>query len=93
LWNGSNASPPEPFPPPNIPGKGACPGRPLVYATERDAQREIADDLRDRLQQFLNGEREFDDAMTVEEYILTVSVFPDGTVTTAEGDYFLPRAA
>jgi hypothetical protein len=67
-------------------------GRPLVYATEREAQREIADDLRDRLQQFLDGEREFEDAMMVEEYILPVSVLPDGAVTTAGGDCFLPRA-
>jgi hypothetical protein len=66
-------------------------GRPLVYATEREAQREIADDLRDRLQQFLDGEREFEDAMTVEEYILPVCVLPDGSVTTTEGDHFLPR--
>ncbi|MEO8617080.1 MAG: hypothetical protein ABI600_18215 [Luteolibacter sp.] len=41
-----------------------------------------------RLQQFLDGERDFEDAMTVEEYIVEVDVFPDGTMVDADGKRF-----
>jgi len=37
---------------------------PVVYPTVEAAQREIADDIMERLQQFLDGERPFDDATT-----------------------------
>jgi len=32
------------------------------------------------LQDFIDGERELDDAMTVEEYVVEVDVLPDGSV-------------
>jgi hypothetical protein len=38
---------------------------PVVYPTVEAAQREIADDVMEKLQQFLEGERDFDDAMTL----------------------------
>ncbi len=38
------------------------------------------------LQQFLDSERDFEDAVTVEEYIVEVDVFPDGTMVEAEGN-------
>ncbi|HEY4415448.1 MAG TPA: hypothetical protein VGO57_07125 [Verrucomicrobiae bacterium] len=61
---------------------------PVVYATEEAAQREIADDLMEKLQQFLNGERDFEDAIEIEDYILPVNVFPDGSIDDLEGNRF-----
>ncbi len=61
---------------------------PFVYPTEAEAQRSIAEDVIDRLQQFLDGERDFDDAMTVEEYIVEVDVSPDGSIIDANGNCF-----
>lgn len=65
---------------------------PVVYATELDAQREIADDLMEHLRQFLDGEREFDDAITVDDTILPVDVWPDGSITTEDGQVFGKRS-
>lgn len=56
--------------------------RPCVFSTELDAQREIADNMMTRLRQFLDGERDFDDAITVEEYVVPVTVLADGTIRT-----------
>lgn len=64
---------------------------PVVYATEIEAQREIADDLMERLQQFLDGEREFDDAITVEDFILPIDVWPDGSISIEDGRTFGKR--
>jgi hypothetical protein len=63
-------------------------GLPCVFATEVEAQREIADGVITRLQEFIDGERDFDDAMTVEEYVVPVHVCPDGSVVDAEGNWF-----
>ncbi len=60
-------------------------GFPVVYASLLEAQREIADDTMERLRQFLAGERDFDDAMTVEEYIVAVDVLADGSVKDESG--------
>jgi hypothetical protein len=62
--------------------------RPCVFSTEAEAQREIADFMMIRLQQFLDGERDFEDAMTVDEYIVAVTVFPDGSVVDDNGRCF-----
>jgi hypothetical protein len=61
---------------------------PVIYPTVEGAQREIADDVMNRLQQFLNGERDFDDAMTIEDYILPVDVLPDGSIVDEDGNIF-----
>ena len=61
---------------------------PVVYPTLEAAQREIADDVMDKLREFLDGERDFEDAMTVEDYILPVDVLPDGTVLDEDGNCF-----
>ena len=63
-------------------------GLPVVYPTRVAAQREIADDMIRHLHQFLNGERDFEDAMTNEEYILPVNILPDGRVLDDEGKCF-----
>jgi hypothetical protein len=81
----------------NTLGEGAVPSarddkdKPCVFATEVEAQREIADNLITRLQEFIDGEREFEDAMTVEEYIVDVDVLPDGSIVDAEGNHFGSR--
>ena len=64
---------------------------PVVYSTETEAQREIADDLIERLQQFLDNQRDFDDAITIEEFILPVDVWPDGRISIEDGRTFGKR--
>jgi len=64
---------------------------PVVYPTKLLAEREIADDMMIRLREFMDGEREFEDAMTVEEYIVEVDVFADGSITDADGNLFASR--
>jgi hypothetical protein len=63
-------------------------GFPVVYETELEAQREIADHHLTLIKQFLDGERDFDDAMTVEDFILPVDVWPDGRISTQDGRIF-----
>ncbi len=63
----------------------------VVFTSELEAQREIVDDHMTRLRQFLDGERDFEDAMTVEEYVVPVTVRPDGVITDADGNCFGPN--
>ncbi len=64
-------------------------GKPCIFKTEVEAQREIADFVMTRLQEFIDGEdRDFEDAMTVEEYVVPVDVYPDGSIVDAEGNCF-----
>lgn len=60
-------------------------GFPIVHTTFESAQREIADDIIEKLAQFLDGDRSFEDAMTIEDYILEVIVLPDGSIQDVEG--------
>lgn len=57
----------------------------ITYATERDAQIEIAEMLMEQLRQFLASERDFDDATTTGDFILPVRVYPNGTIETEDG--------
>lgn len=57
----------------------------VTYATEREAQVEIAEMLMEHLRQFLAGERDFDDATTTADFILPVRVYPNGTIETEDG--------
>jgi hypothetical protein len=59
--------------------------KPLVFATEVEAQREIADNMIKRLQEFIDGERTFGDALTLEEYVVRVKALPDGSVVDPSG--------
>lgn len=63
-------------------------GLPCVFKTEVEAQREIADFVMTRLQEFIDGYRDFEDAMTVEEYVVPVDVYPDGSVVDEAGNHF-----
>lgn len=38
-----------------------------------------------RLQEFLDAERDFDDAVTVEEYVVEVKVLADGKIVDTNG--------
>ena len=60
----------------------------VVFETELYAQKKIADYAMIRIQQFLDGERDFDDAMTVEEFAVPVTVHADGTITDEDGNCF-----
>jgi len=64
----------------------------VVFQSEMEAQREIVDNALTRLQEFLDGNRDFDDAITVEEYVIPVNVNPDGSITDASGKQFGPNA-
>lgn len=64
---------------------------PIVYLTRREAEREIADDVMIRLREFMDGSRDFEDAMTVEEYVVEVDVLADGSITDADGNHFTSR--
>lgn len=63
-------------------------GSPLVFPTEFEAQREIACHQMIRIQQFLDGERDFEDAITTDEFVLRVAVRPDGRVAIEDGRIF-----
>ena len=65
---------------------------PATYATELEAQREFADDLMERLQQFLDGERGFYDAIAIEDLILPVDVLPNGSISIEDGRTFGKRS-
>ena len=62
-------------------------GMPCVFDTKVEAQREIADFVMTRVQEFMDGERDFEDAITVEEYVVPVDVLPDGSVIDANGNH------
>ena len=42
----------------------------------------------DRLQEFLAGQRDFDDATVTEEYVVEVDVLSDGSVVCEDGRVF-----
>jgi hypothetical protein len=60
-------------------------GFPTIYATEREAQIEIAETVIEHLQQFIAGEREFHEVVTEGDFVLPVEVWPDGTIQTENG--------
>ncbi|MBC7365797.1 MAG: hypothetical protein H7343_03120 [Undibacterium sp.] len=63
-------------------------GFPAIYATEQEAQIEIAEMLILQLGQFIAGEREFDDAQSISDFILPVKVWSDGSIETERGRRF-----
>ena len=61
---------------------------PVVFPTEHEAQREIADTQLTRIQEFLDGERDFDDAISTDEFVLPVDVWHDGSISVESGRRF-----
>lgn len=68
-------------------GSGNEPQKICIFATEREAQLEIVDFMEIRLQEFIDGERDFDDATTVEEYVIEVEVLSDGSIRDLDGNF------
>lgn len=62
-----------------------------VFETELEAQKEVVENQMTRLRQFLDGEREFEDAMTVEEFIVPVTVHLGGVIVDEDGRCFGPE--
>lgn len=67
-------------------------GLPVFYEDLAEIQRVLAEAIVDRLDEFLVGEREFEDAITVEEFIAEVALYPDGTIIDGGGNVFSPDA-
>lgn len=61
---------------------------PVVFVTELEAQREIADTQLTRIQEFLDGERDYYDAITTDEFVLRVDIWPDGRISIEDGSIF-----
>lgn len=62
----------------------------LLHSTERQAQLEIADYTMIRIRQFQQGERDFEDAFAVEDFIEPVTTRKDGTFVDLEGNSYGP---
>ena len=62
----------------------------VVYETQVEAQREIADVMIMRLQEFLDGHRDFEDAAETEDYIVEVDLYSDGSIVDETGRRLLP---
>ena len=61
---------------------------PVFFATELEAQREIARCQLIHIQQFLDGERDYGDAIVTDEFVLPVNVWPDGSISIEGGRLF-----
>jgi hypothetical protein len=57
----------------------------VVFNTQREAELEIVDFMQTRLQEFIEGQRDFEDAITVEEYVVPVEILPDGRILGSDG--------
>ena len=62
----------------------------LLPSTEREAQLEIADYTVIRIRQFQQGERDFEDALTVEDFIEPVTTRADGSFVDLDGNSYGP---
>jgi len=58
--------------------------RPCIFDSEREAQVEIADHMITRLQEFMQGERDFDDAICSDEYTQPVRIGRGGEILSEE---------
>jgi len=62
-----------------------------VFLTRVEAEREIVDHMITRLEEFMAGQREFEDAVTFDEYVVDVTILPDGTVVDEDEHCFEAR--
>lgn len=65
-------------------------GNPILYDTEKEAQLEWLDDIETRIEAFKRGHMDFD-AIFTDEFILPVTVHPDGTLETEIGTLWEPK--
>ena len=63
-------------------------GKPYLYTTIQEAQRDIAESALLRLQEFLDGQRDFEDAIEVEEFIIEVTKTPEGIMRDESAQVF-----
>ena len=75
-----------------VPADRNAEGYPMVYESEEAAQKEIAENTITRLREFLDGKREFDDAVTVQEFVVAVELLPDGSIMDEHGGRFSRRS-
>ena len=67
-------------------------GRPVVFATEEAAQKCIVDFLADRVDECQRGERDFDDVVTIEEFVKPVEVDEVGCIYDEdEHEFWAPQ--
>lgn len=69
--------------------EGRTPFEHLLFSSERDAQIEIADRMMTKLEEFINGDRDFDDALALDEFVLEVVKRADGKFSPK--DHEMPR--
>jgi len=62
----------------------------VIYETELEAQKEIVNHAMILLQQFLDGERDFHDAIAIEEFVVPVKIDLNGKITDDTGKQFGP---
>lgn len=60
--------------------EGDSPFEHLLFPTEREAQMEMADRMMTKLEEFIDGERDFDDAVALDEHVLEVVRRGDGKI-------------
>jgi len=61
-------------------------GKPYIYPTRIEAERDIVDTLMTRLEEFNEGQRDFEDAIHVEEYVLKIALLANGAIQTLDSD-------
>ena len=64
---------------------------PVTYATRKEAEDEILDDVLEHVAQIRSGERDFDDGIGFEDWVEEVDVLADGSVITESVDVFGAR--
>lgn len=62
-------------------------GKIVTFDSEHEAQAEIASRMRDRIDDFLSGQREYDDIVWQDEPV-PVTVEDDGSFTDADGNIY-----
>lgn len=67
-------------------------GHYVLFDTQLEAQKEVVDHHMTKLRQFLDGERDYEDAITVDEYVVRVEIRPDGTFLDEHGRVFSSKA-
>lgn len=72
-----------------VPSELAGSGHPLTYPTRDVAERQIAKQALLRLQQFISGSLSFDEAIMVAEYIVDVTILPEGLIIDEADNCFL----
>ena len=68
-----------------VPIFGDGDGNSIVFESEVAAQRVSAEYQIDRLQAFLAGERDFEEAMAVDEFVVAVTLGADGVIVDEAG--------